>query len=187
MAERVVLNYADYAALPDDGRRYELHDGELSVTPAPGVSHQAISGKLHLLLAPHAERSARGIVLYAPCDVILDRAGETTVVQPDLVYLRAADRDRLSERGIEGPPTLAIEILSPFSRLIDRRTKLRLYEKYAVPYYWIVDPGTRTIEAYELRDDAYRLALTASGKEPVTVPPFPDLAIIPEAVFTSPV
>ena len=51
--EKVVLTYEDYAALPDDGLRYELHEGELSVTPAPGARHQLVIGNLHLIVAPH--------------------------------------------------------------------------------------------------------------------------------------
>ena len=78
---RPLLTYADYAALPDDGRCYELHEGELSVTPSPGTAHQQISGNLNDVLRPHVKQHALGLVVYAPLDVIL---ADHTVVQPDL-------------------------------------------------------------------------------------------------------
>jgi Uma2 family endonuclease len=177
---RVILTYKDYEALPADGRRYELHDGELSVTPAPSPRHQRISRNLNRVLDKHVTTHSLGEVLYAPLDCIL---GETTIVQPDLVYL---DPDRLSAvsaRGIEGPPTLVVEILSPTTTVIDRSTKLQLYARYGVPYYWIVDPEARTIEAYTLAAGGCQLAARASGRAPVSLPPFPDLALVPDSLW----
>ena len=104
MTTRVRLTYQDYVALPDDGRRYELHEGELSVTPAPGVSHQDTLGNLYVILGGHARN--------------------ITIGQPDLVLVESARLTLLSERGLEGA-TLAVEVISPSSTLIDRRRKLR--------------------------------------------------------------
>src|SRR5262245_41452350 len=108
MATRSSLSYRDYAALPDDGRRYELHEGQVSVTPAPGTRHQMISASLFVFLYEHVRGERRGHVLCAPLDCILS---DSTVVQPDIVYLAADSRTPMSERAIEGPPTLAIEIV----------------------------------------------------------------------------
>ena len=80
----VKLTYQDYVALPDDGRRYEIHDGELSVTPAPGISHQEVSRRLFRALDRHVQDPARGAVWFAPVDVIL---ADDTIVQPDIVYV----------------------------------------------------------------------------------------------------
>jgi Uma2 family endonuclease len=176
---RVGLTYEDYCALPDDGRRYELHDGELSVTPAPNVAHQRISRDLFALLHAHVQRTGLGEVLYAPLDTILSR---TTVLQPDILFIATEHAGRVSARGIEGAPTLAVEILSPSTAAIDRETKLRLYARHGVPYYWIVDPDACSIEAYELVGGAYRLAARASGDAPVSLPPFPDLALVASAL-----
>ena len=179
--QRVILTYKDYEALPADGRRYELHEGELSVTAAPSPHHQRISGNLNELLRQHVKMYHLGEVLYAPIDCIL---GETTVVQPDLVFL---DTDRLSivsARGLEGPPTLVVEILSPATTLIDRSTKRQLYARYGVPYYWIVDPEARTIQAYALSEGGYQLAARAAGPEAVSLPPFPDLTFVPASLWS---
>jgi Uma2 family endonuclease len=71
MSRQESLTYRDYAALPDDGRRYEIHDGELSVTPAPTPHHQTISVRLigALLARTNAEH---GMLYHAPLDVILN-------------------------------------------------------------------------------------------------------------------
>jgi Uma2 family endonuclease len=177
---RVDLTYEDYAALPQDGHRYELHEGALSVTPAPGTRHQRVSSRLYDALRAHLKATGLGEVLYAPLEVILAR---TSVVQPDLVYIAPEHAARVSARGIEGAPTLAVEILSPSTTTIDRSTKLGLYARHGVPYYWIVDPEGRAIEAWELAGGAYRLAARVSGRVAVSLPPFDGLALVPEALW----
>jgi Uma2 family endonuclease len=178
--DRVVLTYADYAALPDDGKRYEIHEGELSATPAPGTRHQMVSANLGDVLRAHVEQRGSGLVLYAPLDVILS---ETTIVQPDLVYVDPGRQPIVSRRGIEGAPTLVVEIISAGTPRIDRVTKMQRYARHAVPFYWIVDPDARVIEAYALDDGAYRPALRASGAGSVSLPPFADLALVPDALW----
>lgn len=166
---KIVLAYEDFAALPDDGNRYELHEGELSVTPAPGARHQQVIGNLFLILAPHIRAAGRGELLLSPFDCIMTNI---TVVEPDLVYIDE-DRRRLpSARALEGSPTLAIEVTSPHSIRIDRRRKLALYAAHDVPWYWIVDPEACTIEAYRLLEGAYRLEATLEGVAPRALPPF---------------
>jgi Uma2 family endonuclease len=180
MTTRVRLTYEDYAALPDDGRRYELHEGELSVTPSPGLDHQDILGNLFVILRGHVNARGLGKVFFASVDCILDNI---TVVQPDLVFVETARLSVMSQRGIEGAPTLAVEVISPSSVGIDRRRKLQLYARYAVPYYWIVDPPARTIEAHQLAQGQYREAGTLSGTTSASLPPFPDLILDPREIF----
>ena len=97
--------------------------------------------------------------------------GETVIVQPDLVYLDRARLEAISRRGIEEAPTL-----------IDRSTKRQLYARHRVPFYWLVDPEDRAVEALVLAA-GYTLAVGASGTEPVDIPPFTDLALIPAALW----
>ena len=180
MDARVVLTYKEYEALPADGRRYEIHEGELAVTPAPSPAHQRVSRNLYDVIGPHVRSRRLGEVFFAPIDVILD---DTTVVQPDLVYLDATRATLVTARGIEGPPTLVVEVLSASTTLIDRSAKRQLYGRYAVPCYWIVDADARTVEALALAEGAYRLVTRASGSVPVALPPFPDLALVPAALW----
>ena len=178
--ERVILTYKDYEALPADGRRYEIHDGELSVTPAPSPRHQRMIGDLYTILRQHVKSGGLGEVLLSPIDCILS---DITVVQPDLVYLDTARASLVSNRGIEGPPALVIEVLSPSTTEIDRSTKRQLYARHGVPCYWIVDAETRTIEAHVLSEGRYQLAARAFGSGPVSLPPFPDLAFGPVSLW----
>jgi len=180
MATPVVLTYKDYEALPNDGRRYELHEGELSVTPAPSPQHQTVSLNLVLQLHQRVKAGGLGRVFYAPIDCILS---DTTIVQPDIVYLETAPAAAASNRGIEGAPTLVIEILSPSTTQIDRGVKFQLYARHGVPYYWIVDPDARSVEAYRLAEGAYRLIRSLGGSEAVSLPPFPDLALAPSSIW----
>ena len=114
MSPKSAFTYRDSEALPNDRRRYEFHDGELCVTPAPSFEHQVILSNLLRVLFRHVPDVAPGLVLPAPTDVILsDRPDETTIVQPDILYI-APDRVALtSRRGVEGGPTLAVEISRP--------------------------------------------------------------------------
>ena len=177
---RVILTYADYAALPDDGRRYELHEGELSVTPAPGTRHQLVTGNLFVTVRQHVLAHDLGAVLISPVDCILS---DTSVVQPDILFVEAAYASRISERAIEGAPTLAIEVLSPSTERIDRARKLDLYTRYGIAYYWIVDPAARVIDAYVLEGGVYRLATRLVGEQPAALPPFDDLFLEPAALW----
>jgi Uma2 family endonuclease len=167
---KIVLTYEDYVALPADGRRYELHEGELSVTPAPGMRHQDILLNLTLILAPHIRASGHGKFFLSP-------------FEPDLLYLDDSRLRLAGERGIEGAPTLAVEIISPSSRHIDRRAKMALYAQHGVDYYWIVDPVSQSIEAYNLAGLEYHLAAKLEGVESRALPPFVDLALNPSDVW----
>jgi Uma2 family endonuclease len=177
---KIVLTYEDFAALPDDGKRYELHEGELSVTPAPSPRHQTILGRLHVILALHVDASGQGELFLSPLDCILSH---TTVAEPDLVYVDESRRHLVSGRGIEGGPTLAVEILSPSTKQIDRRRKMALYAAHDVTWYWIVDADAQTIEAFRLEAGAYRLDAKLDGVEPRALPPFLDLPLNPAVVW----
>jgi Uma2 family endonuclease len=179
MAMRVILTYKDYDALPADGRRYELHDGELSVTAAPAPRDQQVSGNLFAMLRGHVQSRGLGMVLYSPIDLVLS---DTSIVQPDLVYLRSDQLTAITCRGIEAPPALLIEILSPTTAQIDRGVKLQLYARHRVPHYWIVDPAARRIEAHTLTGPGYELAATLEGRQQGALPPFPDLQLAPDDV-----
>ena len=182
-AVKVVLTYEDYVLLPDDGRRYEIHDGELSVTPSPGRRHQWVVVKLTVALHEHVTARDLGEVYVSPFDVIL---ADSTIVQPDLTFVAKDRLGVLAERGVEGSPTLAVEIISPYTGRIDRSTKLNLYARFGVPYCWIVDPEARAIDVYRLLGGSAGSprAAAASYAEPerfshvlADLPPFPGLTL----------
>ena len=171
---RVALTYRDYAALPDDGRRYQILDGALFVTASPNTRHQIILMRLSAQLHAHVTANRLGLVLPAPADVIL---ADTSIVQPDILFV-ANDRQAIvSTRGIEGPPTLGVEILSPTTAEMDRRRKRELYARYGVPFYWIVDGDTDAIEMYRLSGGVYELLARPAGSRMIAAEPFPGLPL----------
>ena len=181
MTAKAALTYADYAALPDDGKRYEILDGELFVTPSPTSGHQIIVANLVRVLDSYVRPRRLGLVLFAPLDVIF---ADTSVAEPDIIFLDSARSSFLARRGIEGPPTLLVEILSPGTGRSDRQVKFALYARYQVPYYWIVDPVARVLEAYRLDGGSYVVSLRASGTAPCSPQPFDDLGLVVDALWS---
>ena len=178
--EPIILTYEDYELLPDDGRRYEIHEGELSVTPAPSPFHQREVGNLYVCLRAHVNANLLGEVLLSPIDCMLD---ESTIVQPDVVFMATEILQRITRRGVEGPPTLAIEVVSPYTSRIDRVRKRQLYAKFGVPFYWIVDREARAIEACTLQQGQQILTAVLEAEQPRALPPFPDLILEPAEIF----
>jgi Uma2 family endonuclease len=156
MAQRSSIRYKadDIWDTPDDGNRYEVIDGRLYVSPAPFEPHQRGLGVLFGYVWSYVRERSLGRVYFAPLGVVLD---EENGVQPDLVYVSRDRLDIVVERGIEGAPDLVVEILSPGTRGRDRGIKMRRYAASGIPHYWIVDPRTRTLEAYELTEEGYEL------------------------------
>jgi Uma2 family endonuclease len=165
------LDYADYAAIPDDGKRYEVLEGSLFVTPAPSSGHQHASKRLFRQLEDYFEARALGEAFFAPMDVIL---GPHDIVQPDLVVARP---EQVSERGIEGAPLLVVEVLSPSTREHDRKRKAARYAALGVAHCWIVDPEARSLECYRTERGWCVLAARGAGADVVTHPDWPGLRI----------
>jgi Uma2 family endonuclease len=180
MSARVILTYDDYAALPDDGRRYELYEGELVMTPSPRTRHQVVIGNLYVLMREHVLGRGLGEVFLSPIDVILSRI---TVLQPDLVYVESGRLAVVTERALEGAPTLVVEVLSPSTDARDRGVKQALYARYGVPYYWIVSSEARTIQALRLVAGSYEVIGGLGETGPTALPPLDGLTLDPEAVW----
>ncbi|MFT4087927.1 MAG: Uma2 family endonuclease [Gordonia sp. (in: high G+C Gram-positive bacteria)] len=149
------------AEMPDDGHRYELIDGILVVSPAPKQLHQIVVGELFVALRSACPAEAR--VLIAPFDVALDAE---TIVQPDLLVARKTD---LTEKNLPGAPLLAVEVLSPSTRALDLSLKKRRYADAGCPHYWIVDPDAPSITAWTLLDGTYAQTADAHDDEPFAV------------------
>jgi Uma2 family endonuclease len=150
---RVKLTYDDFVLFPDDGKRHELIDGEHYVTPSPSIRHQVISGRLHLLVGAWLREHPIGQILYAPLDVILSNFD---VVEPDLLYV-SNERvpELLAGQHVTGAPDLVIEIASPGTRSRDEIIKRRLYERFGVSEYWVVDPEIDVIRVYRREENAF--------------------------------
>lgn len=171
---RVRFKAEDIWDTPEDGKRYEVIDGELYVSPPPIPPHQDAAGSLYLYLGAHIRRRRLGKLYFAPIGVVLD--GENGV-QPDLVFVSRQHTDIITDRGIEGTPDLVVEVLSPSTQSRDRGVKLRRYAAAGVPHYWIADPRRRTLQAYRLSEGGYDLVGTYAPGDTFRPELFPGLEI----------
>lgn len=132
------LTYDDFLLFPDDGRRHEIIDGEHYVTPSPNLRHQRVVGRLHLSIGNYlAAHPGAGQLFLAPLDVVLSYHD---VVEPDLLFVAGDQTAIMTEKNIQGPPALVIEVISKSTRKKDAQTKRRLFERTGVREYWLVDP-----------------------------------------------
>ena len=164
------LDYADYCAIPPNGKRYELTAGEVHVTPAPSPSHQRLVQRLLRILEDYFRPPRE--VLVSPVDVILT---DSDVVQPDIVVV--ANPGQVSNRGIEGAPLVVVEVLSPATAQYDRTTKAQRYAALGVLHYWLADPVSQQMECYCLAGGAYQPVVTGGAEATVSHPDFPGLHI----------
>src|SRR6185295_6312427 len=132
-------------ALPDDGNRYELVDGELLVSPSPRGRHQRGVMELLDLVRPYVKSHRLGYTIASPADLDL-RSGQ--LVQPDLFVGAMVGNREPVEWEDYGIPILVAEILSPSTARYDRLTKRRRFQRSGVPVYWIVDLDARLVEVW---------------------------------------
>jgi Uma2 family endonuclease len=141
--------YSEYARLPDDGIRYEVIDGEVCMTPAPGPPHQRVATELFYFLRDYVREHRLGEMIF---DIdLLFVTGQ--FLRPDMLFVPPESAAGVTDRGMEDTPGLVIEVLSPHSKRIDRIKKPARYRDWGVPEYWVVDPFARTIERYRLAAD----------------------------------
>lgn len=147
----------DNYALLEEGLLAQLVDGELITSPTPLIKHQRVLRELLNVLSGF---ELSGELFFSPIDLYLD---QKNVFQPDLVLIAQNRKNIVTERGIEGPPEMVVEVLSPSNSFIDRNTKKRKYLEFGVKEYWIVDPGNQTLEIYTHDTDTPSLYLAGEG------------------------
>ena len=174
------VTYAELQQWPDDGRRYELYDGEVIEVPAPFLRHQRVASHLMDVLRDYEER-AGGLMVPAPFDIVFS---EHNVVQPDVVYFKPERRHLLHDWDAgRAVPDLAVEVVSPSTEARDRGRKMDLLVRFGVPEYWIVDPARNLLEIYVLRGSAYELTIAADDRATVASPTSTDLSFGTSRVF----
>ncbi len=172
------FTYDDFVLFPDDGKRHEIIDGEHYVTPSPNLRHQELVGRLHLRSRSTSRDTRRpGEVFLAPLDVVLSYYD---VVEPDLLFVAGDQTAIMTEKNIQGPPALVVEVLSKSTRKRDAQIKRRLFERTGVREYWLVDPELDTVQVFRPSPDG-KLArvheLSAEAGETLTTPLLPGCAI----------
>ena len=184
-ASAIKFTYADFLNFPDDGRRHEILDGEHVVTPSPNTKHQVVSSNLHLAIGSYLIEHAIGAVFAAPFDVVLS---DLDIVEPDLLYISRQRAGIVTDQHVRGAPDLVVEILSHTTRPVDEVTKRKLYERFGVAEYWIVDPELETIKVYRRQDARFvrPAELRAEIGDGLSTPLLPGFSIALAAVFAPP-
>ena len=147
MRAQVRYTYQDYLSIPEDtSHRHEIVDGELFVTASPRSRHQQVVGNLVRILGGLVVDRGLGEVFVGPVTVRLHDEG---VVEPDLIFVQAGRLGMVDpEGGVDGPPDLVVEVLSPTNRAFDRGAKRKQYLEHGVAELWLVDADERTIEVW---------------------------------------
>ncbi|HZA35677.1 MAG TPA: Uma2 family endonuclease [Vicinamibacterales bacterium] len=177
---RARVSFADLERVPEDGRRYELYDGEVYVVPAPIPRHQVVQHTVAEALRALC-RQHGGFAVGSPIDIVFS---EYDVLQPDVVFFRRerahlVDLDRANRHA----PDLCVEILSPSTEATGRGRKLQMFALYGVPEYWIVDPVHETIEVHRFEGGGYRLAQCASADDEIPSAVLPGTALHARRIF----
>jgi Uma2 family endonuclease len=178
----VRFTYSDYLQLPEDNR-YEILDGEIYVVPAPNIRHQRLSKRIVGFLIRQIEETGHGEILPAPCDVVFS---DENVVQPDILFVRKERLGIIGEANIREAPDLVVEILSPGTRGRDLEIKRKLYARFGVQEYWIVDPEAATVEVLVWSDMGYASAGVYCSRDRLLSPLLPELNLPVAEIFKNP-
>lgn len=167
------LTYEDYCLLPNDGKRYEIVEGELLVTPAPLTRHQKVVLNLGSALLDFTRKHDLGDVYVAPVDVVLS---PHDVVEPDILYVSKARLGVVTEQNLQGAPDLVVEVLSESTARVDRTIKLKLYARFGVREYWLIDPLRLSAEIYRLGSESLEPS-KLQAHDALTSPLFPGFSL----------
>lgn len=184
MTQSLRFRSADLELFPDDGKRYEIIDGELYVSKQPSWEHQLMCLGIGFPLHSWSSETGAGVVNAAPGVIFADDDD----VAPDLVWVA---RDRLPlllgpDRKLHAAPDLVVEVLSPGSanERRDREAKLTLYSRRGVKEYWIVDWQRRQVEVYRREDAALQLVATLLERDTLTSPLLPGFSCALSDLFS---
>jgi Uma2 family endonuclease len=179
MIASLKYTHSDLQAMPDDGKRREIIDGEIYVSPSPVDIHQCLLLNLSYEFCQYLKARPIGIVRFAPLDVILS---DYEVLQPDLLFVLNEHRGRLQD-WMRGAPDLVVEIISPNTEARDRGPKMKTYARHGIGEYWIVDPDSQTIEVHRLSSQGYQSAEKCAKDDVLATPLLPGFALPVGSIF----
>jgi Uma2 family endonuclease len=168
------ITYEEYASWPDDGRRYEILDGEAREMSAPGPDHQEVVFRLWKAIDGFLLGSRTGKAYGAPIDVVPE---EHWVVQPDVLAVRRENLHIVGRKAVVGVPDLVVEVLSPGTESRDRGVKRDLYGCVGVRELWLVDVDQRVLWQFEIRTGALREVGVHRGSDRFESRAFPGLTV----------
>lgn len=149
-----------WESLPE-GTRAQIIENQLIMSAAPLDRHQETFIDIIHPLLNYVKKISLGTIRTGPYGVFLD---EENVFEPDIVFISNESLHKIKKNGLHGAPDLVIEILSPSTTRYDKNQKKNVYERHGVREYWIVDPETKEVQGFFLKDDSYESPLKLEGK-----------------------
>jgi len=140
-----------WESLPE-GTLCQLINNKLIMSPTPKDIHQVILNKINIAFSKFLERSNVGEIRIAPYDVHFSKQN---ILQPDILFIKNENLNKVQEKGIVGSPDIIIEILSPSSFHIDLDEKKSVYERYGVQEYFQVEPNSKSVTSFFLKNAEY--------------------------------
>jgi Uma2 family endonuclease len=186
MTTHAELRYtsADLEAMPDDGKRYEIIDGELHVSKQPNWHHQLVCTRVARFLSEWDDQAGLGVANGAPGLIFADDDD----VAPDVVWISI---ERLAtalapDGKLHAAPELVVEVLSPGSsnERRDREAKLKLYSRRGVQEYWIADWQRQQVGVYRRENAVLRLVQTLLPGDEITSPLLPGFHCLIDRFFS---
>jgi Uma2 family endonuclease len=149
-----------WESLPE-GTLCQLINNKLIMSPAPLDIHQVILNEINVEIAIFLRKNKIGQIRIAPYDVHFSKQN---ILQPDILFIKNENLDKVEKNGLYGVPDLVIEILSPSTSQLDYEEKKVVYERFGVEEYFIVDPNSKSVESFFLKNKEYEVQKTLTGK-----------------------
>jgi len=177
---KVIFTYEDLKALPENGKQYQIVEGDLIVSPSPKMLHQIIVLNLSAILREHVKKHSMGIVVCAPMDVVLS---SENVFQPDVLFISNENKNIITEANIQGAPDLVVEVLSEGTKEMDLAMKRKIYARFSVKRYWLIDPDNKNMDCLLLSEEGYNEETHFKINDTFSSPLFPGLSFSLSELF----
>ena len=149
-----------WESLPE-GTLCQLINNKLIMSPAPQNLHQVVIGEIFVEISLYLRKNKIGEVRIAPFDVHFSKEN---ILQPDMFFIKNENLNKIRNKGLFGSPDLVIEILSPSTSRLDFKEKKLVYERYGVQEYFIVNPNTKSVDSFFLKNEKYEAQKAITGK-----------------------
>jgi Uma2 family endonuclease len=149
-----------WESLPE-GTLCQLINNKLVMSPAPIDIHQVILGEIYIEISLYLRKNKIGQIRIAPYDVHFSKQN---ILQPDILFIKNENLDKIQDKGVFGAPDLIIEILSPSTSQVDWEEKKLIYERYGVQEYFLVEPNSKSVTSFFLKNGEYEEQKSTEAK-----------------------
>jgi len=148
-----------WESLPE-GTLCQLINDKLIMSPTPQNLHQVVLNEINIEISLFLRKNRIGEVRISPFDV---HFSDEDILQPDLLFIKNENLNSIRNKGLFGVPDLIVEVLSPSTSYLDFEEKKQVYEKFGVQEYFIVEPNSKSVTSFLLKDKEYEEQKTKKG------------------------